>query len=166
MKDMSERVGIVTGASSGIGTAIARTFAEAGIKTVLAARSADKLETIAAEINAKGQTALACERLELARRTRLDEAIDSLGGFRLGRTGPIGIEYRYGCRGGQPAAAQRTQEPFRCCARSPMRVGAPTSSRSSPSRRLGALARLPASAWCPSWRIWSAITSATRLVLP
>src|SRR5580704_8873592 len=60
MKDMSERVAIVTGASSGIGAAIARGFAEAGIKTVLAARSADKLDAIAAEIIAKGGTALAC----------------------------------------------------------------------------------------------------------
>ncbi|HUB96303.1 MAG TPA: SDR family oxidoreductase [Stellaceae bacterium] len=61
MKDMTERVAIVTGASSGIGAAIARKFADAGIKTVLAARSADKLEAIAAEINAKGGTAMACQ---------------------------------------------------------------------------------------------------------
>ena len=60
MKDMSERVAIVTGASSGIGAAIARKFADAGIKTVLAARSADKLDAIAAEIARKGGTALAC----------------------------------------------------------------------------------------------------------
>jgi NAD(P)-dependent dehydrogenase (short-subunit alcohol dehydrogenase family) len=59
-KDMSERVAIVTGASSGIGAAIARTFAEAEIKTVLAARSTDKLEAVAAEIRGKGGTALVC----------------------------------------------------------------------------------------------------------
>jgi NAD(P)-dependent dehydrogenase (short-subunit alcohol dehydrogenase family) len=59
-KDMSERVAIVTGASSGIGAAIARTFAEAEIKTVLAARSIDKLEAVAAEIRGNGGTALAC----------------------------------------------------------------------------------------------------------
>lgn len=60
MKDMSERVAIVTGASSGIGEAIARGFAASGVKTVLAARSADKLDAIAAEIAAAGGTALAC----------------------------------------------------------------------------------------------------------
>ena len=60
MKDMSERVAIVTGASSGIGAAIARRFSEAGIKTVLAARSADKLEDVAAAIRGAGGTALAC----------------------------------------------------------------------------------------------------------
>jgi NAD(P)-dependent dehydrogenase (short-subunit alcohol dehydrogenase family) len=60
MKDMSERVGIVTGASSGIGAAIARAFAKVGVKTVLAARSADKLDAIAAGITTTGGTALAC----------------------------------------------------------------------------------------------------------
>ena len=60
MKDLSERVAIVTGASSGIGAAIARAFAEAGIKTVLAARSLDKLDAVAAEIKGKGGTAMAC----------------------------------------------------------------------------------------------------------
>jgi NAD(P)-dependent dehydrogenase (short-subunit alcohol dehydrogenase family) len=60
MKDMSERVAIVTGASSGIGAAIARAFAGAGVKTVLAARSVDRLEAVAAEIAAKGGTAFAC----------------------------------------------------------------------------------------------------------
>jgi NAD(P)-dependent dehydrogenase (short-subunit alcohol dehydrogenase family) len=61
MKDMSERVAIVTGASSGIGAAMARTFAAAGVKTVLAARSLDKLEAVAAEIVGKGGTAVACQ---------------------------------------------------------------------------------------------------------
>jgi NAD(P)-dependent dehydrogenase (short-subunit alcohol dehydrogenase family) len=60
MKDMSERVAIVTGSSSGIGAAIARKFAEAGIKTVLAARTVEKLDAVAADIAAKGGTALAC----------------------------------------------------------------------------------------------------------
>lgn len=60
MKDVSERVAIVTGASSGIGSAIARTFAGAGIKTVLAARSVDKLDALAGQIADKGGTALVC----------------------------------------------------------------------------------------------------------
>jgi NAD(P)-dependent dehydrogenase (short-subunit alcohol dehydrogenase family) len=61
MKDMSERVAIITGASSGIGLATARMFGEAGVKTVLAARSGDKLDQIAKEIDAAGGTALACQ---------------------------------------------------------------------------------------------------------
>jgi short-subunit dehydrogenase len=44
------KVVIVTGASSGIGAAAAQAFAAAGAKVVLAARSADKLQALAAQI--------------------------------------------------------------------------------------------------------------------
>jgi NADP-dependent 3-hydroxy acid dehydrogenase YdfG len=45
--DVRDKVVIITGASMGIGEATARVFAEAGAKLVLAARSADKLQTVA-----------------------------------------------------------------------------------------------------------------------
>ncbi len=61
MNDISGRVAIVTGASSGIGAAIARGFAAAGVKTILAARSIDKLQAVAEEIGDKGGTALVCQ---------------------------------------------------------------------------------------------------------
>ena len=48
-----DKVIIVTGASSGIGLASATRFASLGAKVVLAARSIDKLEKIAEEINKK-----------------------------------------------------------------------------------------------------------------
>ena len=48
-----DKVIIVTGASSGIGLASAARFASLGAKVVLAARSIDKLEKIAEEINEK-----------------------------------------------------------------------------------------------------------------
>jgi NADP-dependent 3-hydroxy acid dehydrogenase YdfG len=53
------KVAIVTGASSGIGEATAREFAQAGAITVLAARRADRLERLKKEIEAIGGHALA-----------------------------------------------------------------------------------------------------------
>ena len=52
-----DKVVIVTGASSGIGEAIAHEFARNGSKVVLAARSADKLTEIIKELNAEKLTA-------------------------------------------------------------------------------------------------------------
>jgi NAD(P)-dependent dehydrogenase (short-subunit alcohol dehydrogenase family) len=48
------RVAVVTGASSGIGEAIATTFASAGARVVLAARRLDELERVAAAIRTAG----------------------------------------------------------------------------------------------------------------
>jgi NADP-dependent 3-hydroxy acid dehydrogenase YdfG len=53
------KVIIVTGASSGIGEATARSFANAGAKVVLAARRVDRLNRLAEEIRADGGEAIA-----------------------------------------------------------------------------------------------------------
>src|SRR2546425_6537037 len=53
------KVTIVTGASRGIGAAAARAFAAEGASVVLAARSAESLQSIAEEIDAGGGQALA-----------------------------------------------------------------------------------------------------------
>ncbi|MFE5708447.1 SDR family NAD(P)-dependent oxidoreductase [Rhodococcus koreensis] len=52
------RVAIVTGASSGLGVAFAKAFAEAGADIVLAARRIDKLGDTAALVRATGRRAL------------------------------------------------------------------------------------------------------------
>jgi NAD(P)-dependent dehydrogenase (short-subunit alcohol dehydrogenase family) len=54
-----ERVALVTGASSGIGEASARRLARSGFRVVLAARRAERLESIAKEISTAGGEALA-----------------------------------------------------------------------------------------------------------
>ncbi len=56
--DIQGKVAIITGASSGIGLATARSFAEKGAKVALAARSEDKLEQIAGDLNNQGREVL------------------------------------------------------------------------------------------------------------
>lgn len=57
--DVKDKVVIITGASEGIGRAAALCFAKAGTRTVLAARSAEKLANLAAEIGGLGRLCLA-----------------------------------------------------------------------------------------------------------
>ena len=54
-----DKVTIITGASSGIGEATAREFAQAGAIVVIAARRAERLEQLAQEIQRAGGTVLA-----------------------------------------------------------------------------------------------------------
>jgi short-subunit dehydrogenase len=51
---VTDRVTLITGASSGIGAELARVFASKGHRVVLVARRADRLETLADEIVASG----------------------------------------------------------------------------------------------------------------
>jgi NAD(P)-dependent dehydrogenase (short-subunit alcohol dehydrogenase family) len=52
--DLSGRVALVTGASSGLGTQFAKTLAQAGAAVVLAGRRMERLKTLRAEIEAAG----------------------------------------------------------------------------------------------------------------
>jgi NADP-dependent 3-hydroxy acid dehydrogenase YdfG len=57
--DLSDKVTVITGASSGMGAAMARRFAACGSRVVLAARRFERLEALADEIGQAGGTALA-----------------------------------------------------------------------------------------------------------
>jgi short-subunit dehydrogenase len=54
---VTERVTLITGASAGIGTELARVFASNGHRVALVARRADRLATLAGEITAAGGAA-------------------------------------------------------------------------------------------------------------
>lgn len=94
--DLSGRVAIVTGASSGLGARFARVLRGAGADVVLAARRANRIETLAAELGAEHALAVASDVREeasvvalvdraVARFGRLDVMVNNAG---IGDPGP------------------------------------------------------------------------------
>lgn len=74
---LAGHVALVTGASSGIGRHFARTLALAGASVVVAARRADKLDEVVAEIHALGREARALA-LDVTDSTSVCAAFDTL----------------------------------------------------------------------------------------
>ena len=92
LRDYRDTVGVITGASSGIGAALARELARRGMRIALVARRRDRLEELAAEIGQAGGEALpvVCDVAEqaqvetavqtvLARYGRVDMLVNNAG---------------------------------------------------------------------------------------
>lgn len=69
------RVAVVTGASSGMGVAFARTLAQAGARVVLAARRSDMLSEVEREIRSEGGEAIAV-RCDVACAADIDALVE------------------------------------------------------------------------------------------
>lgn len=84
MVDVEQPVAVVTGASSGIGAATARTLAAAGYLVVLAARRSDRIEQLAAELGGRAVTLDVTDRAAVdafaADLDRVDVLINNAGG--------------------------------------------------------------------------------------
>ena len=74
--DLAGRIALVTGASSGLGRHFAGVLSGAGAKVVLAARRTDRLDALAAEIEAKGGEALAVS-MDVTKADTIQAALDS-----------------------------------------------------------------------------------------
>jgi uncharacterized protein len=77
LRDLRDTVGLVTGASSGIGEELARQLAAAGMRVGILARRADRLEALAAAIAASGGTALPLPA-DVGERAQVEDAVRRL----------------------------------------------------------------------------------------
>ncbi|OFX04846.1 MAG: 2-deoxy-D-gluconate 3-dehydrogenase [Alphaproteobacteria bacterium RIFCSPHIGHO2_12_FULL_66_14] len=76
--DLSHKVALVTGASSGLGAHFAHCLGTAGASVVLAARRADRLASLQAELGDKGVNATAIE-LDVQSGDSISAALDAAG---------------------------------------------------------------------------------------
>jgi len=79
---VTERVTLITGASAGIGTELARVFASHGHRVALVARRADRLEALASEITKAGGAApivIPCDLAQPDCGDRIAEALTASG---------------------------------------------------------------------------------------
>ena len=79
---VTERVTLITGASAGIGTELARVFASNGYRVALVARRTDRLTALAAEIAAAGGAApivIPCDLTQPDSADRIAEALEAAG---------------------------------------------------------------------------------------
>ena len=78
MVSIQEKIVFITGASSGIGSACARMFAQAGAKLILSARRQDRLEQLATELSEKFGTQSHLLQLDVRDRVQVESTLSSL----------------------------------------------------------------------------------------
>jgi NAD(P)-dependent dehydrogenase (short-subunit alcohol dehydrogenase family) len=74
---LAGRTALITGASKGIGLAVAECFASEGVNLVLAARSKEQLEQNAKDITAKWKVKVETMALDLSDQTQRDKLVDA-----------------------------------------------------------------------------------------
>jgi gluconate 5-dehydrogenase/7-alpha-hydroxysteroid dehydrogenase len=85
---LTDRTAIVTGVGPGIGSAVARGFSDAGANVVLAARSAERVEILARELERDGGRALAVPT-DVSDQTALEHLVEQA----TRRFGPVHIVF-------------------------------------------------------------------------
>jgi len=78
MVSIQDQTVLITGASSGIGAACAKTFAQAGAKLVLAARRLDRLEQLAQALKQEFNTQTHLLQLDICDRSQTEHTLNSL----------------------------------------------------------------------------------------
>jgi NAD(P)-dependent dehydrogenase (short-subunit alcohol dehydrogenase family) len=106
-KPLAGRVAVVTGASSGLGARFAHVLTDAGASVALMARRTDRLESLVAEIEAKGGKAVAIA-LDVAKTASIGPALDKA----QEALGPISIMVNNAGVGGEGMALEMTEEVF------------------------------------------------------
>jgi 3-hydroxy acid dehydrogenase / malonic semialdehyde reductase len=78
MFSVKNLVVLVTGASSGIGLACARTFAQAGAKIILSARRSERLETLSQELQKEFHTDIHILTMDVTQRSQVESQLSNL----------------------------------------------------------------------------------------
>jgi short-subunit dehydrogenase len=106
--DLTGRVAIVTGASSGIGEATARLMAQAGMRVALCARRKDRLDRLAGELRSRGGE-VSVHALDVTDATAVRWMVDEVAG----RWGRVDVLVNNAGRGLAATFEQTTADEFR-----------------------------------------------------